>query len=107
MQPLTDALPGALMQLLRDTPLSDGKVGFAWRAAVGSALERVTAVKLEGSVLIVETPGAQWAREVRRSAGVILPRLQSLLGRDAVTSITTRIPAAEPQPRRRRPSERT
>jgi len=70
MQPLTDALPGALMQLLRDTPLSDGKVGFAWRAAVGSALERVTAVKLEGSVLIVETPGAQWAREVRRSAGV-------------------------------------
>lgn len=107
MRPLTDALPGALIQLLRDTPLSDGKVGFAWRTAVGPALERVTAVKLERSVLIVETPGAQWAREVRRSAGVILPRLQSLLGRDAVTSITTRIPASEPQPRRRRPSKRT
>ena len=105
MRPLTDALSGALMQLLRDTPLSDGKVGFAWRAAVGAALGRATAVKLAGSVLIVETSGAQWAREVRRSAGVILPRLQSLLGRDAVTSITTRVPASEPQPRRRRPSK--
>ena len=102
MQPLTDAMPGALIQLLRDTPLSDGKVGFAWGAAVGPALRRVTAVKLEGSVLIVETPGAQWAREVQRSASVILPRLQSLLGRDTVTRITTRVPASEPQPRRRR-----
>jgi predicted nucleic acid-binding Zn ribbon protein len=107
MLPLTDALPGALIQLLRDTPLSDGKVGFAWRAAVGPALERVTAVKLEGAVLIVETQGAQWAREVRRSASVILPRLQSLLGRQAVTSITTRVPAGEPLPRRRRPSKRS
>lgn len=107
MQPLIDALPGALVQLLRDAPLSDGKVGFAWRAAVGPALQRVTAVKLEGSVLIVETPGAQWAREVRRSANVILPRLQGLLGRDTVTSITTRVPASEPPPRRRRPSKST
>ena len=107
MQPLIDGMPGALVQLLRDTPLSDGKVAFAWRAAVGSTLGRVTAVKLEGPVLIVETPGAQWAREVRRSAGVILPRLQGLLGRDAVTAITTRVPASEPQPRRRRPSKRT
>ena len=106
MLPLTDALPGALVQLLRDTPLSDGKVGFAWRAAVGPALERVTAVKLEGAVLIVETPGTAWASEVRRATGVILPRLQSLLGRDAVTSITTRVPASEPPARRRRPSRR-
>ena len=102
MQPLVHAIPGALIQLLRDTPLSDGKVAFAWRAAVGPALERVTDVKLEGSVLLVETRGAQWAREVQRSIGVILPRLQSLLGREAVTSIVTRVPAGEPQPRRRR-----
>ena len=45
MRPLTHALPGALAQLLRDTPLSDGKVGFAWRAAVGPAVERATKVE--------------------------------------------------------------
>ena len=78
------------MELLRTTQLSDGKVSFAWRAAVGPALERVTSVKLEGRVLIVETTSAQWAREIQRSSGVILPRLQTLLGKDAVTSITTR-----------------
>ena len=37
MRPLTHAVPGALMQLLRETPLSDGKVGFAWNAVVGPA----------------------------------------------------------------------
>ncbi len=46
MRPLAHALPGALSELLKTAPLSDGKVSFAWRAAVGPALDRVTAVKL-------------------------------------------------------------
>ena len=90
MRPITDAIPGALMELLRGTALSDGKVTFAWNAAVGRALERVTTVKLERGVLIVEAASAQWAREIQRSSGVILARLQSLLGKDTVRKLEVR-----------------
>jgi predicted nucleic acid-binding Zn ribbon protein len=90
MKPLTVAVPGALRLLLRNAPLSDGKVAFAWRVAVGEAFERATAVKLESGVLIVETASAQWAREIKRSQHIILSRLQSMLGDDAVRSIAVR-----------------
>jgi predicted nucleic acid-binding Zn ribbon protein len=90
VHPLAHVVPAALMELLRTTPLSDGKVGFAWRAAVGPALERATAVKLEDGVLIVETTSVEWAREIRRSSNVILGRLQGFLGKDTVTKIMVR-----------------
>ena len=78
------------MELLRGAPLSDGKVTFAWNAAVGPALERVTAVKLERGILIVEAASAQRGREIQRSSGVILSRLQSLLGKDTVKKLEVR-----------------
>jgi len=87
MQPLSSGLPGALVELLRGSPLSDGKVTFAWKAAVGPAIERVTNVKLERRVLLIETASAQWSKEVMRSSPVILRRLQSLLGADVVDRI--------------------
>jgi hypothetical protein len=90
MRPLSHALPGALALLLRETPLSDGKVAFAWRAAVGPALERATAVKLDGHMLIVEAGTQQWAREVERSKSLILNRLQTLLGNGVVTQLDVR-----------------
>ena len=90
MRPLTHALPGALRLLLHDMPLSSGKVEFAWAAAVGPAVARATAVKLEDGVLIVEAASPQWTCEVKRSSSVILQRLQSLLGDDAVTRIAFR-----------------
>ena len=74
------SMPAALMELLSHAPLSDGKVTFAWKAAVGPALERATAVKLVAGTLFVETTGPQWTREIRRSSGVILTRLKTLLG---------------------------
>jgi len=80
-------MPGALVELLRGSPNSDGKVTFAWKAAVGPAIARVTHVKLEHNVLLVETAGGSWSREVMRSSPIILKRLQSLLGADAVTRI--------------------
>ena len=89
MQPLSSGLPGALVELLRDVPLTDGKVTFAWKAAVGPAIERVTRVKLEHRVLLVETASEQWSREVMRSSPVILKRLHSLLG-DIVGRIEVR-----------------
>ena len=90
MLPLTSALPGALAALLRDTPLSPGKVSFAWRAAVGPALERETSVRLIDGTLVVDAASRLWAREVTRSSPIILRRLQSLLGSETVVAISVR-----------------
>lgn len=95
MNPISHALPGALVELLRATALSAGKVDFAWKAAVGPALQRVTSVRLEGDVLVVEASSAQWAREVSRSSRVILTRLQTLLGPDLVDAIQVRTASLE------------
>src|SRR4051794_40361949 len=70
MLPISAGLPGALVELLRGSPLCDAKVTFAWKAAVGPAFERVTHVKLEHRVLLVETASAQWSKEVMRSSPV-------------------------------------
>ena len=90
MRSFGEVLPATLVQLLRDTPISAGKVDFAWKAAVGPAVERATAVKLEGTTLIVDVNSAQWAREMKRSERVILTRLQSLRGADVSTTIVVR-----------------
>jgi predicted nucleic acid-binding Zn ribbon protein len=90
MRPLSSALPGALAELLREAPLSPGKVAFAWRAAVGPAIERETSVRLEGTTLMVDAASRQWAREVRRSSGIIMQRLGALLGAEVVTGLSIR-----------------
>ena len=90
MRPLSHAVPAALAEILRAAPLSDGRVGFAWRTAVGPALERVTSVKLAQRVLIVETASPQWSREIMRSSGIILARLQAFLGASAIDKIEVR-----------------
>lgn len=87
---IAQLVPSVVVQLLRASPLSDGKVTFAWRTAVGQALERATSVKLEDSVLLVDTDSAQWSKEVTRSSGIILSRLQEFLGKDVVTRIVVR-----------------
>jgi hypothetical protein len=90
MNPISTAVPGAIAAMLRSGPLSPGKVNFAWNAAVGPALQRVTAVRLEGGVLLVDAVSAQWAGEISRSTRVILGRLQQLLGKNVVSRITVR-----------------
>jgi hypothetical protein len=92
VESILQAMPGALVELLRAAPLSQGKVGFAWRAAVGPAVGKVTTVRLEGRQLLVDAASIAWAREVERSAPVILMRLRTLLGSDAPTSISVREP---------------
>ena len=90
MRAISHIVPAALRELLRTAPLSDGKVTFAWKTAVGPALERATAVKLEAGTLIVETTAPQWTREVLRSTGVIMARLKTLLGDETVQRIEVR-----------------
>jgi hypothetical protein len=83
-------MPGALVAMLRQAPLSPGKVNFAWRAAVGAAVDRVTAVRLEQPVLIVEASGRQWSRELHRSSPIIISRLEAFLGPGVVERIEVR-----------------
>jgi Dna[CI] antecedent, DciA len=88
--PLTAAIPRALAEALRDAPLSAGKVEFVWKASVGTALDRSTAVRLEAGVLLVDAQTAAWGNEVRRSSKIILRRMQSLLGDDVIREILVR-----------------
>lgn len=91
MRRIADAMPGAVAELVRAAPLSPGKVTFAWTMAVGAALERATAVALEGSTIAVTVETRQWAREVHRSSQVILKRLERYLGPGVVTKLDVRI----------------
>lgn len=84
-------MPRAVAELIRTAPLSPGKADFAWRFAVGPAVQRNTAIHLEAGLLIVDASSKQWADEVRRSIRVILARLHILLGEGAVTRIEVRI----------------
>jgi predicted nucleic acid-binding Zn ribbon protein len=90
MNPIGAVVPGAIVALLRDVPLSAGKVTFAWNAAVGPAVQRATSVHLEDGVLLVDASSPQWSREVSRSTPIILRRLQQLLGERIVVSISVR-----------------
>lgn len=78
----------ALAVLLRDQPLSPGKISLAWSAAVGPAVARAATVALgaEGT-LTVTVAGPHWAREIGRSRPLIAARLNRLLGAGVVTRI--------------------
>ena len=80
-------MPDALAEILRKAPLNDEKIAFAWRAAVGAAMDRGTTVSLDCGVLRVRAESAAWRREVTRSGTLIRARLDSLLGRGVIRSI--------------------
>jgi predicted nucleic acid-binding Zn ribbon protein len=83
-------IPAVLADVIRKAPLCPEKVDFAWRAAVGSAVDRVTTVRLDDAgVLHVTAADANWAREVRRSSRLILKRLEGLLGAGVVRKLRT------------------
>jgi hypothetical protein len=85
--PVNQFLPDALASLLQRAPLTEEKVAFAWRHAVGPALDRVSRVRLDGETLRVTVEGDVWRRELTRSTALILARLERLLGRGVVTEL--------------------
>jgi hypothetical protein len=89
-EPLAHAVPNAIGVLLRSTPMSPGKLEFAWKSVVGPAMDRGTHVRLEGTQLLVEARTAAWSKEVSRSSRIILKRLQSLLGADVIRELKVR-----------------
>jgi hypothetical protein len=86
MIPVHQFMPTALADILKKAPLTPEKVAFAWRSAVGPAVDNATTIKLRGRVLYVQARDATWQREVERSAGLIRSRLAALLG-DVVGTI--------------------
>jgi len=91
MQPVAQVIPRVLAGIVRQAPLSPGKVDFAWRTAVGTAMARVSAVRLEDGVLLVETRSRHWSAAIMRGSSLILSRLQAMLGPDVVREIKLRV----------------
>jgi Dna[CI] antecedent, DciA len=87
MIPVNRVMSDALAVMLRRAPLTPDKVAFSWRAAVGPAVDKVTAVELRDGVLHVRARDAAWRREIERSAAVIRSRLDDLLGERVVRRI--------------------
>lgn len=89
MDSLHAIVPRALTELLRHGPMSQGKLEMAWRAAVGDALSRVTRVRLRpDSVVEVVVTDARWRKEITRSSTMVLNRLKSLLGDEAICRLS-------------------
>ena len=87
MIPVHDVMPAAIAFVLRRAPLTPEKVAFAWRTAVGPAVDRVTTIDLVRDVLQVRVSEAAWQREIERSAALIRSRLDALLGDSVVRFI--------------------
>jgi hypothetical protein len=87
MEPVGPLVDTVIPRLLASAPLTPEKVNFAWRVAVGPAIDRVTSARLAGVTLVV-TGDAQWLREVERSRDLILTRVQRLLGAETVRKLS-------------------
>ena len=90
-EPLAQAIPRAVATLLRETPMSPGKLAIAWKTVVGPAMDRGTFVRLDGRTLLVDAKTAAWAKEVSRSSSIILRRLQTLLGSEVINELNVRV----------------
>ena len=87
MVPIRDVIPSVVAAMVRQAPLTPEKVAFAWRSAVGPAIDHATAIQLRDRVLYVRARDAAWQQEVERSAALIRSRLDALLGERVVSYI--------------------
>ena len=96
MIPVQTILLGALAAIVRKAPLTDEKVTFAWRTAVGPVIAGATEVSLSvgRGTLHVRARDRAWQRELERSATTIRRRLDDLLGAGIVRAldITSAVP---------------
>jgi len=84
-------MPAVLAEVIRKAPLTDEKVAFAWRLAVGPAVDKATTVRLgSNGTLHVSAESPAWIDAVMKSAGLIRSRLAHYLGDNAVTQISYR-----------------
>ena len=82
-------MPAVVAEIIRKAPLTDEKVSFAWRLAVGPALAKATTVRLgSDGTLHVKAESAAWNDAIRKSIGLIRSRLAHFLGEDTVKRLT-------------------
>jgi predicted nucleic acid-binding Zn ribbon protein len=81
-------IPGVVAEVVRKAPLTDEKVAFAWRLAVGAAVAKATTVRLgSDGTLYVTADAPAWNDSLRSSVGMIRSRLAHYLGEDTVKRI--------------------
>jgi hypothetical protein len=81
-------MPAVLADVIRKAPLTDEKVQFAWRLAVGPAVDKATTVRLApNGTLYVKTTAPAWNDAIAKSFGLIRSRLAHFLGETAVARI--------------------
>jgi hypothetical protein len=82
-------MPIVVAEVIRKAPLTDEKVAFAWRLAVGPAVAKATSVRLgSDGTLYVSAESKAWSDSVRDSVGLIRSRLAHYLGEDTVKRIS-------------------
>ena len=82
-------MPAVVADVIRKAPLTEEKVAFAWRLAVGPAVDKATKVRLgSDGTLYVSAESPAWIDGVRQSVGLIRSRLAHFLGDDAVKRIS-------------------
>lgn len=82
-------MPGVVAEVVRKAPLTDEKVSFAWRLAVGPAVDKATTVRLgSDGTLHVKAESPAWNDAVRKSVGLIRSRLAHYLGDETVKRIS-------------------
>lgn len=82
-------MPAVVAEVVRKAPLTDAKVAFAWRLAVGPALGKATSVRLgTDGTLYVSAESKAWNDSIRASIGMIRSRLAHYLGDEAVKRIS-------------------
>jgi hypothetical protein len=81
-------MPSVLAEVIRKAPLTDEKVAFAWRLAVGPAVDKATTIRLApNGTLYVKADAPAWNDAIGKSLGLIRSRLAHYLGESAVTRI--------------------
>lgn len=82
-------MPAVVAEVIRKAPLTDDKVAFAWRLAVGPALAKATSVRLgDDGTLYLKGDSPAWLDSVRSSIGMIRSRLAHYLGENVVKRIS-------------------
>lgn len=82
-------MPAVVADVVRKAPLTDAKVAFAWRLAVGPAVGKATSVRLgPDGTLYVTAESKAWNDSIRTSIGMIRSRLAHYLGDEAVKRIS-------------------
>jgi len=107
MEPIQHVLPAAVAEIVRRAPTSPEKIAFAWQAVVGPAIARATVIAVgDGGVLDVRVSTEAWRRELKRSAPVIVDRLEKLLGPGVIARLKIAGSHPEPHAERRRVARR-